>query len=141
MVRDKYGYLYGTTMQGGAYMGGSVFRLAPDGTLTLLHSFGGDSDGGFPRAGVVRDSFGNLYGTTEYGGAFHKGTVFRLAPDGTLTVLHRFRGPDGRSPASGVVRDSRGNLYGTTTQGGTADRGTLYLLSWKPATPATRPTR
>jgi uncharacterized repeat protein (TIGR03803 family) len=70
-------------------------------TETVLHSFaGGPSDGAFPFAGLIADRDGNLYGTTASGGASNFGVVFKLAPNGTETVLHSFTGSpsDGTSP-------------------------------------------
>jgi uncharacterized repeat protein (TIGR03803 family) len=94
LIADSAGNLYGTTRNGGAYAGGTVFKLAPPAagtttwTETVLHSFAGSpSDGAYPYAGLIADSAGNLYGTTTVGGASNLGVVFKLAPDGTETVL------------------------------------------------------
>jgi uncharacterized repeat protein (TIGR03803 family) len=84
-----------------------------------------------PYAGVIRDSAGNLYGTTFEGGApkgFY-GVVYKLDKAGRETVLHSFTGgADGAYPEAGLIRDSAGNLYGTTEQGGTAGAGVVYKL-------------
>ena len=86
-------------------------------TFTTLYSFRG-ADGNQPLAGVVRDTAGNLYGTTYYGG-LGSGVVFKLEPSGKETTLHEFTcGSDGCSPAAPLILDSAGNLYGTTTTGG-----------------------
>jgi uncharacterized repeat protein (TIGR03803 family) len=88
-------------------------------TYTVLHTFSGGADGGYPAGKLVRDSAGNLYGTTSTGGASGLGTLFRLDAKGKETVLHNFTGgTDGKNPASGVLRDAAGNLYGTTQLGG-----------------------
>ena len=121
VIADKAGNLYGTTQAGGTYGYGTVFKLAPDGTETVLHAFAGGSDGGKPMAGLIQDKSGNLYGTTE-GADGSAGTVFKLAPDGTETVLHVFTGyetGDGAYPAGDLILDEQGNLYGTTAEGGT----------------------
>jgi uncharacterized repeat protein (TIGR03803 family) len=125
VVLDSKGNLYGTTSQrGGAANGGTVFELTPSGTFTVLHSFTGAPDGSFPAAGVVLDSKGNLYGTTQQGGASGGGTVFKVTPSKTETVLHSFDcGTDGCSPEAGVVLDSEDNLYGTTYFGGVGVHG------------------
>ncbi len=127
LIEDSAGNLYGTASAGGLncsnpYGCGTVFKLAANGTFTLLHSFTDDSDGGGPLAGVIRDAAGNLYGTTNYGpGGSGVGTVFKLNPANKETVLHAFTGaPDGASPSAPVVRDAAGNLYGTTQGGGGA---------------------
>jgi uncharacterized repeat protein (TIGR03803 family) len=120
LVLDSSGNMYGTTRSGGAYSGGTVFELTPSGTETVLHSFGHGTDGKFPYAGLVRDSNGNLYGTTLNGGTAGLGTVFQLAPNGAETVLHNFTGTanqDGSSPYAPLIRDGAGNLYGTTLGG------------------------
>jgi uncharacterized repeat protein (TIGR03803 family) len=78
------------------------------------------ADGGTPAAGVIRDSTGNLYGTTTYGGVANEGVVYKLGTTGQEMVLHSFTGgADGGYPEAGVIRDSTGNLYGTTTYGET----------------------
>ncbi|MBV8799241.1 MAG: hypothetical protein JO208_05485 [Alphaproteobacteria bacterium] len=122
LVMDGSGNLYGTT-QGG--QGGSIFKLAPDGTETVLYTFCSQAncaDGATSRGGLIVDGAGNLYGTTLSGGAGQGGTVFKLAPDGTYTVLYSFCSQqncsDGASPYSGLIMDGSGNLYGTTTGGG-----------------------
>ncbi len=134
LVADPAGNFYGTTIAGGGTgcSGnegcGVVFRLAPDGTETILHAFaGGSSDGATPYAGLVMDGAGNLYGTTYAGGASDNGIVFEIAPDGTETILHSFAGgSDGSAPAAALLMDSGGNLYGTTSQGGTLKGGTVF---------------
>src|SRR5215469_521932 len=99
---------------------------------TLLYSFGAPLDGVQPRAGLIADSAGNLYGTTADGGAFGRGTVFRVTPSGTETTLHSFAGPpdDGALPLAGLVADSAGNLYGTTIGGGAFEHwGTVFKVT------------
>jgi uncharacterized repeat protein (TIGR03803 family) len=129
VIADYAGNLYGTTYGGGANGFGTVFKLAPDGTETVLYAFKGGDDGDGPFAGLIRDSAHNLYGTTLHGGASGNctdgcGTVFKLAPDGTETVLHTFAGgSDGANPYAGVIADGGGNLYGTTQVGGTGCDG------------------
>ena len=106
LVFDSAGNLYGTTIAGGTDDEGAIFKLAPnpDGTWTesVLYSFTGGADGGFPDAGLIVDAAGNLYGTTESGGATNGyGVVFKLAPnpDGTWTesVLYHLYWRQGRS--------------------------------------------
>jgi uncharacterized repeat protein (TIGR03803 family) len=131
VIMDSSGNLYGTTAVGGPSNLGTVFKLNTSGTVTLLHSFAGaPSDGAFPLAGLIADSSGNLYGTTEEGGASDHGTVFKLDTSGTLTVLHNFTGgaSDGSLPVAGLSMDASGNLYGTTERGGASDRGTVFKL-------------
>jgi uncharacterized repeat protein (TIGR03803 family) len=122
LVRDSGGDLYGTTYYGGASGGGTVFEVAANGKETVLYSFSGSPDGQFPDAGLVRDAAGNLYGTTQVGGASDSGTVFKLSKAGKETVLYNFCSEqncvDGAGPWAGLVRDAAGNLYGTTVGGG-----------------------
>lgn len=118
LIIDDAGNLYGTASGGGANYGGIIFKLAPDGTETVLYSFGAGNDGSDPVDGLTKDSAGNFYGTTQYGGRDFWGTIFRLAPDGTETVIHTFIGSDGAWPEGGLIEDGSGNLYGTTSSGG-----------------------
>ncbi len=128
---DQAGNLYGTTLAGGlstcngGFGCGVVYRLASSGgswTQTVLHSFAGGNDGAAPRAGLVLDSSGRLYGTTAQGGRSGQGIVFQLASSGsswTENVLYSFTGAgDGGGPIAGLIFDSLGNLYGATANGG-----------------------
>ena len=131
LVRDAAGNLYGTTVYGGTSGRGVVFKLDPSGNETVLHAFrGGRTDGALPFAGLVRDTAGNLYSTTYFGGPSNLGVVFKLDPRGNETVLHRFGGgfPDGAFPMAGLIRDTAGNLYGTTTSGGGSGNGVVFKL-------------
>jgi len=88
-------------------------------TFSVLYSFKGPPDGEGPSTGLVLDSDGNIYGTTEKGGANQCGTVFKIDKQGNETVLYSFTcALDGSTPEGGVVRDASGNLYGTTNGGG-----------------------
>ena len=139
LIFDAMGNLYGTTTDWSySYTGpGTVFKLTPnsDGTWTksTLHTFD-DTDGYNPSVGLIFDPVGDLYGTTDFGGANGEGVVFQLAPnsDGSWTenVLYSFTGgSDGWRPQGRPVRDSAGNLYGVTTFGGQADCGVVWELT------------
>ena len=134
-VFDAAGNLYGTTQSGGpgcGYFGcGVVFQLSPGAngkwTEKVLHNFANDgNDGWGPDSGVIFDTAGNLYGTTEYGGGNPDctcGAVFRLVPGANGAwaeiVLYSFTGGnDGANPYGGLIFDASGKLYGTTTNGG-----------------------
>jgi uncharacterized repeat protein (TIGR03803 family) len=123
LVRDRAGNFYGTTYQGGSCGAGTVFELSSGGKETVLHNFCLGGDGGYPFGGVILDSSGNIYGTTEVGGPINGGTVFELKRKAngkwSERVLHRFSGPDGKGPFAGLIRDAAGNLYGTASEGGT----------------------
>src|SRR5207244_7803271 len=112
------GNLYGTTVFGGAGSAGTVFKVAPDRTETVLHSFTGGSDGIYPVGGLIRIKH-NLYGTTFEGGASNAGTVFKITSDGKEKVLYSFTGgSDGGNPLDSLIKDAAGTLYGTTGIGG-----------------------
>jgi len=139
VIQDAAGNLYGTTSGGGDpacslnyFPGcGVVFKLAPPAqaggawTETVLYSFTGGTDGGYPVGGVIQDAADNLYGTTLFGGldssycSFDCGVVFKLDTAGNETALYSFTGlADGNNPYSGLIQDAPGNLYGTTGYGG-----------------------
>jgi uncharacterized repeat protein (TIGR03803 family) len=124
LTGDSEGNVYGTTCGGGTggfyhYGEGTVYKLDSTGNETVLYSFAGTPDGECPQAGLIRDAMGNLYGTTNLGGAYGSGTVFELNTSGTETVLYSFTGAaDGANPRAGLVLDAAGNFYGTAMQGG-----------------------
>jgi len=132
---------YGTTANGGTdSLPGTVFKVDLKGNETTLYSFSGSPDGYVPLAGLIKDSDGNLYGTTAYGGLYGFGTIFEVSKTGVETVLYSFSGypADGVYPQAGLVRDAAGNLFGTTQYGGpgscqingfTEGCGTVFMLS------------
>jgi uncharacterized repeat protein (TIGR03803 family) len=137
---DQAGDIYGTTGAGGMYGGGITFELTPSGggyTESILHSFGSGADGRTPYSGVVLDTAGNVYGTTQYGGtgtecSFNCGTVYQLMPSngGWLEdVLVNFDITNGFYPYDRLVIDDFGNLYGTTSGGGPYGSGVVYKLT------------
>jgi uncharacterized repeat protein (TIGR03803 family) len=132
LIMDPSGNLYGTATYGGDAAGqGVVFKLAADGTEKILYDFqGSPNDGQYPYGGLLMDKSGNFYGTTVAGGPDNDGTIFKLAPDGTETVLHSFTNSasDGNEPMGSLVADKAGNLYGTTSIGGSDDLGTVFTL-------------
>jgi uncharacterized repeat protein (TIGR03803 family) len=138
VIMDPSGNFYGTTVQGGAYGAGTVFKLTPpttsggNWTESILWNFDNNgTDGSFPNGGLTMDASGNLYGTTLYGGVYGSlstggGTVFELIPPTTSagnwaeSILWNFdnNGSDGYGPAASLIMDKSGNLYGTTVDGG-----------------------
>ncbi len=129
LIQDLFGNLYGTGSGGGASGAGVVFKLDRRGNETVLYSFTGGADGGYPYAGVVQDFFGNLYGTTCCGGASFAGVVFKLDRRGNETVLHSFTGgADGGYSYAGLIQDLFGNLYGTASGGGAAGAGVVFKV-------------
>jgi uncharacterized repeat protein (TIGR03803 family) len=150
VIRDEQGTLYGTTTNGGSSSGcfgygcGMVFKLDPKGNFSLVYTFSGGQDGGYPSGSIVRDAAGNIYGATGYGGdltcfaPYGCGVVFKINPEGKETVLHTFTGKngDGAQAWSGVVSDKDNNLYGSNVDGGTGPNcnsdengcGTVYKI-------------
>ena len=117
LTRDAAGNLYGATETGGQFSSGTIFKIDATGNKTVLHDFAGAPDGVDPAADLIRDSAGNLYGTTVRGGTFDLGTVFKVDVSGQETVLYSFGASpsDGSNPYGSLVMDSSGNFYGTTT--------------------------
>src|SRR5579871_5492462 len=119
LVRDSAGNLYGAAEGGGSRKYGTVYKLDPSGALTVLHSFADGKDGKFPAASVLLDGRGNLYGTTQRGGASGQGVVYKLDNTGHETLVHTFTGgADGSQPYASLTLDAAGNLYGTAAYGG-----------------------
>jgi uncharacterized repeat protein (TIGR03803 family) len=133
LIQGTDGNFYGTTALGGTgggdYGGGTAFKITLSGELTTLHSFCqsyGDyncNDGTDPKGALVPGADGNFYGTTYGGGpiseyAYGQGTVFKITPTGTWTMLHGFEGPDGSGPQAALIQATDGNFYGTTAWGG-----------------------
>jgi uncharacterized repeat protein (TIGR03803 family) len=131
LIMDSSGNLYGTTSNGGTSDFGVVFKIAPGGAETVLHSFTGGSDGKFPDTSLIMDSSGNLYGVTINGGANNLGVVFKVTTGGVETVLHTFAGSDGAYPAGSLIINNGQNLYGTTEEGGSSNLGIVFELSHK----------
>ena len=149
LAADSAGALYGTTMWGGSFDFGGVFKLTPSRkhyAEAVIYSFPYSSSGpGFapdgynPTADILVDNSGSLYGTTPYGGSCPGaliggcGAAFKLTPAGSgyaFTLLYRFQGGnDGNQPLGALVADNSGALYGTTEYGGPANDGTVFKLT------------
>jgi uncharacterized repeat protein (TIGR03803 family) len=146
LILDASGNLYGTTLAGGHFGAGTVFKLTPPNTNTPkwseeilydLCSQGGAkcTDGSDPVASLLMDASGNLYGTAYKGGAHSDGVVFELTPNAaktawTQTVLWSFGATgDGAEPWADVIMDGSGRLYGTTLLGGAHGAGTIFALT------------
>jgi len=130
LVQGRDGNFYGTMEYGGAYGGGTVFKMSPSGALTTIYSFCsqiGCPDGEYPDAALFSAVDGNFYGTTLVGGAGY-GTVFKVTPGGALTTLHSFNNTDGAFPYGGLIEGPGGVFYGTTNSGGTSYLGTVFKM-------------
>jgi uncharacterized repeat protein (TIGR03803 family) len=133
LVLNTVGNFYGDTGGGGRHGYGLVFRLKPGGGFTVLHAFAGD-DGRSPSDTLTQGADGKYYGTTYYGGTSTAcfvgcGTVFKISPSGTLTVLHNFDNVHGSYPQAGLVQGKDGKFYGATTVGGTNNLGVIFSIS------------
>ena len=142
VTADTSGNLYGATVLGGANSScfngsgcGTIYEITPLGKESVLYSFCNEAncaDGANPRATPLRDQSGNLFGTTEFGGANNGGAVYELSADGTESVLYSFCNQancaDGLAPYSNLITDSKGNFYGTTRNGGPNNCGVVFKL-------------
>lgn len=154
LLQDSSGNLYGVTYFGGVKGQGmvcemrgcgTVYKFDTAGNFHVLYAFTGGADGAYPYGSLIQDMAGNLYGAALSGGDLTCpqglgvngcGTVFKLAPNGTFTVLHTFTGgADGASPVGALVADSGGNLYGAAQVGGNPNCdngcGTLFKIDVK----------
>jgi len=119
LIQATDGNFYGETL---AYTG--IFKMTPAGTLTYLHNYCTQPNctDGYVGTGLLQATDGNFYGAMAGGGAYDKGTIFKLTPGGTLTALYNFCSQtncsDGASPIGALVQASDGNFYGTTYEGG-----------------------
>ena len=117
---------------------GTAFRMTPTGSITTLYSFtkpdnSGNSADGYGPLGALRSGpNGHLFGTTSSGGESGMGTIFDLAPNGTLTTLYSFNGGDGANPQAALLLSYDGNLYGTATSQGPRGAGVVFEASPKP---------
>jgi len=119
VMRDAQGNFYGTTLLGGKYNHGVVYKLSSTGVETVLHDFAGQPDGAAALGTPIMDAQGNLYGTTANGGVYDKGAVYKLTPAGEVTILYSFTGgADGSGPQGPLTMGGDGSLYGTTQGGG-----------------------
>jgi uncharacterized repeat protein (TIGR03803 family) len=131
LVADAAGALYGTTLQGGAYNRGVVYKLVPgtQSTESVIYDFRSGRDGAYPEGTPLLDSRGNFYGATQGGGMNNCsglegcGAVYELklltSGDYKERVLYRFAGPpDGAVALAHLVFGKNHTLYGTTDFGG-----------------------
>jgi uncharacterized repeat protein (TIGR03803 family) len=153
LLQGPDGNFYGVSSLGGSTAAGcqiddifgcgTIFKISPHGTFTLLHSFcggtgcnGGAMDGAIPLGRLVYDN-GYYYGTTQqgsyYDGVYNSGTIFRISPAGAYEIVHNFTGccgtGDGENPAAGLTLASNGELYGTTRWGGTGNNGSIFKMN------------
>ncbi len=130
LVTGSDGNLYGTNSTAGASGVGTVFQyVVSSGTVNLLYTFTGGSDGGQPHAGLLSATDGLLYGTTTTGGG-GGGTAFSISTTGSFAVLHQFSGgSDGGDPVAPLITGTDGNFYGTTEIGGSGSDGVVFQMT------------
>ena len=130
LIQASDGSFYGTTSGGGVNAGvGTVFKITSAGTETVLHSFGVGTDGVNPMGSLIQASDGDFYGVTNGGGVYGSGTVFKITPGGSETVLYSFPGTDGSAPVGSLIQASDGNFYGMTNAGGTNTFGIIFRIT------------
>jgi uncharacterized repeat protein (TIGR03803 family) len=133
LIRGTNGYLYGTTEDGGASNEGTVYQITSSGSLGILYSFTGGADGANPRSAlVIAGTDGDLFGTTEFGGASGDGTIYKITRSGSFTSLYSFTGgSDGAQPDAPLVIEAgtSGVLYGTAFSGGSSGVGTIFDIT------------
>jgi uncharacterized repeat protein (TIGR03803 family) len=129
------GNFYGTALFFGAYGKGTVFKVTPDGSVTSLHDFFG-GDGAYPEAPPVQGTDGNFYGTTPEGGncTYNQngcGTIYKLTPSGTLTLLYVFDFAHGANPGGPLLEGTDGSFYGVAGEGGADNDGVIFKITSK----------
>jgi uncharacterized repeat protein (TIGR03803 family) len=132
IVQASDGNLWGTTYGSGDTSCGTVFKMTPAGSLTTVFTFdcnkNNDPDGEEPGE-LLQGHDGNFYGVTFFGGPNDEGSVFKLTPDGSMTLLAAFDGSNGTSPV-GIMQGTDGNFYGTTYGGGNQyGYGTIFKMT------------
>ena len=135
------GNFYGTTFYGGSGNGGAgygtAFKVTPEGNLTTLYDFSGESFDAYPSASPIQASDGNFYGTGAGDFNGNGGTVYKMTPSGHETTLFTFDRTDGAAPVDPLIQATDGNFYGTTDTGGASGRceqygcGTVFKLTPK----------
>jgi len=137
LIQATDGNLYGVTVRGGLSFGapfGSIFRISTNGAFSNVAPFKG-TNGAWPVGGLVEGPDGNLYGTTEEGGAYTNqyaqglGTIYRVTPNGDITTLVSFDGTNGLVPLAGLTLGADGRFYGTTALGGINQKGNIFRLT------------
>jgi uncharacterized repeat protein (TIGR03803 family) len=132
LILGKDGNFYGTTAAGGAGGNGTVFKITAEGAESIIYAFaGGATDGSTPHAALIQGSDGDFYGTTQMAGANGVGTVFKVTPTGTATLLHSFFGgaTDALRVQAALTEGSDGNFYGSSLNGGANGYGTVFKVT------------
>lgn len=125
LARGSDGNFYGLTFHGGANGAGTLYRITPDGTFTLLRALDFNADGALANGNLVNGNDGYFYGMTWLGGAGGQGTFFRISPAGDFKVLRT----QGAAQYGALVPGTDGKLYGVDAAGGDYAGGTLFSLT------------
>ena len=129
LLLNSDGNFYGMTFTGGTYTYGSIFSVTPAGVITILHQFNSTADGANPYGELIKGNDGNFYGMTSSGGSSGQGTIFKITPTGTFTVLRHLSSVDGSNPHGHLVLGTDGNFYGCTYRGGAFGYGTIFKMT------------
>src|SRR5579863_1912251 len=133
LIQRADGSFYGTAYEGTFRKSGSIYKVTPNGTLSLVHYFCSRTacaDGGFPAAGLIVGLNGDYFGTTSLGGPdAAAGTVFDVTEGGTVFTLHSFAGTDGADSEAPMIVGADGNYYGTNANGGGNGFGSVFKMS------------
>ncbi|HEX5155184.1 MAG TPA: choice-of-anchor tandem repeat GloVer-containing protein [Parafilimonas sp.] len=130
LIKGPDGNMWGMTSSGGINTTGVVFKLTTDGVFTVVHQFDYNKEGSAPHGHLVLGKDGNFYGITASGGTYGYGTIFKMTPSGTCTVLRALNGGSDGGPSYGSITEGTdGNLYGMTYGGGTNNIGTIIKIS------------
>lgn len=130
LLQGTDGNFYGMTSGSGPNGGGTIFKITPTGTLTVLHALKTTTEGGNPRGSLVTGTDGNYYGLTNTGAGIFFGTLFKITPSGTFTLLSQFNGAstEGNAPFETLVKGSDSAYYGTASSGGVYNYGTIFKI-------------
>lgn len=126
LTKGLDGNYYGVTELGGDFDSGTVYRLTPEGVLTILHLFGDNATGRLPRGGLTLAPDGLFYGLATNGGEQFCGCIYSISHAGEYKVLHSFQPHEGSSPIDYLYAAPDGVLYGTCAGGGTFGQGTAF---------------
>lgn len=136
LVQGADGNLYGTTIDGGAYGSGNVIQINAAGEERSIYDFCAQtncSDGQYPSGTLVMGPDGEFYGTTQNGGLYNYGSIFKVSSSGALVTLHSFDISDGVSPYGSLLLASDGNFYGTANEAGICSGGggcgTIFVIT------------
>ena len=130
LVQGTDGDFYGMTSLGGGADYGTIFKMTPTGTFTLLKLFNRSTRGAYPYGSLVQGADGNFYGMTSWGGSYDHGSIFKMTPTGTWTILKDLnKTSDGARPLGNLVQGSDGSFYGMTSEGGSYNGGTIFKLA------------